>query len=162
MPLVPERRVEPAERQREPVPERRDRGQVEAVEANFDVDALGPELLDALARAGTPEVRIEAVAVPVAMALDLVPSNVDPSAVRKYLETQPGVTAVHDLHIWSLSTTETALSAHLVKPNAEIDDATIARVCRELQQHFAIGHATIQLESGDAAHPCRHEPDRVI
>ena len=97
-----------------------------------------------------------------AMALDLVPSNVDPSAVRRYLETQPGVTAVHDLHIWSLSTTETALSAHLVKPNAEIDDATIARVCRELQQHFAIGHATIQLERGDAAHPCRHEPDHVI
>ena len=97
-----------------------------------------------------------------AMVLDLVPSNVDPAAVRRYLETQPGVTAVHDLHIWSLSTTETALSAHLVKPNAEIDDATIARVCRELQQYFAIGHATIQLERGDAAHPCRHEPDHVI
>src|SRR5437660_3517099 len=71
VPLVPERRVEPAERQGEPVPEWRDRGEVEAVEADFGVDALGSELLNALARAGTSEVRIEAVAVPVAMALDL-------------------------------------------------------------------------------------------
>ena len=57
-----------------------------------------------------------------AMALDIVPESVDPVAVREFLAAQPGVTAVHDLHIWALSTTQTALSAHLVKPDAEIDD----------------------------------------
>ena len=97
-----------------------------------------------------------------AMALDIVPSNVDPAAVRKYLETQAGVTAVHDLHIWALSTTETALSAHLVKADAEIDDEMLACVCNELASRFGIGHATIQLERGDAAHPCRQEPDHVV
>src|SRR5438067_12926515 len=70
VPLVPERRVEPAERNSEAVPERRDRGDVEAMEADFGVDGLGSELLDALARAGTSKGGIEA-AVPVAMALDL-------------------------------------------------------------------------------------------
>jgi cobalt-zinc-cadmium efflux system protein len=95
----------------------------------------------------------------VAMALDLVPSTVDPAAVREYLQTRPGVTAVHDLHIWPLSTTQTALSAHLVKPDAEVDDAMIAQVCCELEERFAIGHATIQLERGDAAHPCKQEAD---
>ena len=97
-----------------------------------------------------------------AMALDIVPSNVDPAAVRKYLETQNGVTAVHDLHIWALSTTETALSAHLVKPDAEIDDEMLSCVCNELARRFGIGHATIQLERGDSAHPCRQEPDHVV
>jgi len=98
----------------------------------------------------------------IAMALDIVPSNVDPAAVRKYLETQAGVTAVHDLHIWPLSTTETALSAHLVKPDAEIDDEMLACVCNELAHRFGIVHATIQLEHGDSAHPCRQEPDHVV
>jgi cobalt-zinc-cadmium efflux system protein len=97
-----------------------------------------------------------------AMALDIVPSSVDPTAVRKYLEAQAGVTAVHDLHIWSLSTTETALSAHLVKPDAEIDDRMLACVCDELARRFGIRHATIQLEHGDSSHPCRQEPDHVI
>ena len=96
------------------------------------------------------------------MALDLVPANVDPAAVRQYLETQPGVRAVHDLHIWPLSTTETALSAHLVKPDAELDDKMLAQVCDELAHRFGIGHATIQLERGDSAHPCRQEPDHVV
>ncbi len=97
-----------------------------------------------------------------AMALDTVPSNIDPAAVRKYLETQPAITAVHDLHIWPLSTTETALSAHLVKPDATIDDEMIAHLCHELEEHFAIGHATIQLERGDSAHPCKQEPDHIV
>lgn len=97
-----------------------------------------------------------------AMALDAVPSNIDPVAVREYLETQPGITAVHDLHIWPLSTTEIALSAHLVKPDATIDDEMIAHLCHELEEHFAIGHATIQLERGDSAHPCKQEPDHVV
>jgi cobalt-zinc-cadmium efflux system protein len=97
-----------------------------------------------------------------AMALDVVPPTVDPGAVRKYLESQAGVVAVHDLHIWPLSTTETALSAHLVKPNAEIDDQTMGRICTELRHRFGIGHTTIQLERGDAASPCQQEPEDVV
>jgi cobalt-zinc-cadmium efflux system protein len=93
-----------------------------------------------------------------AMALDWVPEHVDPAAVRKCLEIQPGVTAVHDLHIWPLSTTEIALSAHLVKPNAEMNDAMLAEICDKLAQDFGIRHATIQLERGDSDHPCPQEP----
>ncbi len=57
------------------------------------------------------------------LSLDAVPREIDPTAVENYLLALPGVTKVHDLHIWAMSTTETALTAHLVKPAAEIDDA---------------------------------------
>jgi cobalt-zinc-cadmium efflux system protein len=97
-----------------------------------------------------------------AMALDVVPANVDPGDVRKYLESRAGVTAVHDLHIWPLSTTETALSAHLVKPGAEIDDQTMGRICTDLRDRFGIGHTTIQLERGDSGDPCQQEREDVI
>jgi cobalt-zinc-cadmium efflux system protein len=97
-----------------------------------------------------------------AMALDVVPPNVDPGAVRTYLENQAGVTAVHDLHIWPLSTTETALSAHLVKPDAEIDDKTLACICSDMARRFGIRHTTIQFERGDSSNPCQQEPEDVI
>ena len=97
-----------------------------------------------------------------AMALDVVPASVDPGAVRKYLESQAGVTAVHDLHIWPLSTTETALSAHLVKPDAEIDDKTLACICGDLAHRFGIGHTTIQFERGDSTNPCPQESEDVV
>ena len=96
-----------------------------------------------------------------AMALDIVPESVDPVAVREFLAAQPGVTAVHDLHIWALSTTRTALSAHLVKPDAEMDDQMLLCISEELRHRFGIGHATIQVERGDSADPCpqtQHHP----
>ncbi len=68
----------------------------------------------------------------------------------EFLAALPGVTKVHDLHIWAMSTTETALTAHLVRPNAEIDDEILARICEELHDRFGIGHSTIQLKKGDA------------
>jgi cobalt-zinc-cadmium efflux system protein len=77
------------------------------------------------------------------------------------LETRSGITAVHDLHIWSLSTTEIALSAHLVKPDAANDDETLTRICDDLACRFDICHITIQFERGDAAHPCRQDPAHV-
>lgn len=89
-----------------------------------------------------------------AMVLDIVPESVDPVAVREFLAAQPGVTAVHDLHIWALSTTKTALSAHLVKPDAEMDDQMLLCISEELHHRFGIGHATIQVERGDSADPC--------
>jgi cobalt-zinc-cadmium efflux system protein len=87
-----------------------------------------------------------------ALALAGVPSGVDRSGVAKYLAGLPGVTEVHDLHIWGMSTTETALTAHLVRPGAGADDALLAQACGELKARFAIHHTTLQVESGAA--PC--------
>lgn len=94
------------------------------------------------------------------MAVHAVPESIDLPAVKHYLCSLDGVTAVHDLHIWAMSTTETALTAHIVKPNAEIDDASVARICDELHHRFGIGHATIQLEKGDAL--CRQESRQTV
>ena len=88
------------------------------------------------------------------LALDAVPNHVDPVAVEAYLAALPGVQAVHDLHIWGMSTTEVALTVHLVKPDASVDDALLARIRHDLQERFGIGHSTVQFELGDAAHPC--------
>ena len=86
------------------------------------------------------------------LALAGVPAGVDQGGVARYLASLPGVTEVHDLHIWGMSTTETALTAHLVRPGAALDDALLAEVCTELKTRFAIHHATLQVESG--ATPC--------
>jgi cobalt-zinc-cadmium efflux system protein len=94
------------------------------------------------------------------LSLDAVPREIDPTAVENYLLALSGVTKVHDLHIWAMSTTETALTAHLVKPDAEIDDALLARICDELHHRFGIGHATIQLEKGETL--CRQESHQTI
>src|SRR5436190_9785181 len=86
-----------------------------------------------------------------AMALDLVPANVDPNAVRKYLEGLDGVTAVHDLHIWPLSTTRTALTVHLEMPAAAVGDVFLHQVCERLHADFQIEHSTIQIEQNAEA-----------
>lgn len=96
------------------------------------------------------------------LALDAVPDGIDQSAVVAYLEGLEGVTEVHDLHIWAISTTETALTAHLVRPTGSTDDALMMRVCHELSERFRIGHATLQLENGDREHPCRLAPAEVV
>jgi cobalt-zinc-cadmium efflux system protein len=80
------------------------------------------------------------------LALDAVPVGIDREAVEIYLKGLPGVSAVHDLHIWGLSTSETALTAHLVKAAADDDDALIALASRELHQRFKISHSTLQWE----------------
>jgi cobalt-zinc-cadmium efflux system protein len=87
-----------------------------------------------------------------ALALAGVPAGVDRGGVATYLAALPGVTEVHDLHIWGMSTTETALTAHLVRPGAAVDDAMLAQICRELKNRFAIHHATLQVEDGSS--PC--------
>ena len=84
------------------------------------------------------------------LALDGVPDGVDAHKVESYLAALPGVNNVHDLHIWGMSTTETALTVHLVKSEARIDDAFLSRVCSTLHDDFGIEHATLQLENGDA------------
>ncbi len=90
------------------------------------------------------------------LAIDGVPNDVDERAVRTYLSELDGVTGVHDLHIWNMSTVETALTAHLVMPTGH-NDEFLAQISRELQQHFAIAHSTLQVETGDRDHPCSLE-----
>ena len=96
------------------------------------------------------------------LALHGVPPGIDAAEVRERLAAHPGVAAVHDLHIWPMSTTETALTCHLVMPEGHPGDELLAALARELQEHFAIDHATIQVETGDPAHPCKLVPDHVV
>ena len=80
------------------------------------------------------------------MAMDAVPAGIDYVGVQNYFRQLPAIDDLHHLHIWALSTTETALTVHLVKPDPEGDDALLGRVNRELGSRFGIGHATIQFE----------------
>jgi cobalt-zinc-cadmium efflux system protein len=96
------------------------------------------------------------------MSLDAVPQGVDGAKVENYLRGLPGVSEVHDLHIWSMSTTETAMTAHLVRPGAGLDDQLLHEVCHELERRFRISHATLQIEAGDTEHGCRLAPDHVV
>jgi len=96
------------------------------------------------------------------LALDAVPAAIDPEAVRRHLGGLSGVVELHDLHIWPMSTTETALTCHLVMPAGHPGDAMLARLAVELRERFAIQHATIQVETGDPAHPCELVPDHVV
>ena len=96
------------------------------------------------------------------LALDAVPEHIDRPAVEQYLADLPGVRAVHDLHIWGMSTTEVALTAHLVKPDAVVDDRLLAVVSKDLHDRFSIEHTTIQLERGDPSQPCDQEPEHVV
>ena len=79
------------------------------------------------------------------LAMDATPATVDIAAVRAFLVERPGVSEVHDLHVWPLSTTETALTAHLVRVSGG-DDGFLKAVCQELSARFGIGHATLQVE----------------
>jgi cobalt-zinc-cadmium efflux system protein len=82
------------------------------------------------------------------LALDAVPEHIDIVGVRQYLESFPEVTDVHDLHIWALSTTETALTVHL-KTGTQTRTTFITAIQQELHDRFGIGHATIQVEYGE-------------
>jgi cobalt-zinc-cadmium efflux system protein len=97
----------------------------------------------------------------VQMSLDAVPAGIDPSGVRSYLEQLPGVAKLHDLHIWPMSTTETALTCHLVMPGGNPGDAFLMTTAHELKHRFAIGHTTIQIETDEAA-ACELVPDHVV
>jgi len=96
------------------------------------------------------------------LTLDSVPREIDPVLVRSYLTGLPGVAAVHDLHIWGLSTSETALTVHLVKPDARVDDDWLHDIARELHDRFGIVHTTIQVESGQGTQTCQLAPDDVL
>ncbi len=94
------------------------------------------------------------------LSIDAVPEGLDVGQIKRHLASQSGVTAVHDLHVWAMSTTETALTAHLVIPEAQVDDAFLTCLCDELHEKFEIRHSTIQVERGDGT--CKQEPDEVV
>jgi len=96
------------------------------------------------------------------LALDAVPRGIDVAEVKKYLEGLAEVCQVHDLHIWGMSTTETAMTAHLVIPNRLPDDCFYRDASRALHDRFGIEHVTLQVENGDPETPCRQAPDHVV
>ncbi|HEX7789483.1 MAG TPA: cation diffusion facilitator family transporter [Afipia sp.] len=97
-----------------------------------------------------------------AMSLAAVPAAIDPGAVRRYLEQRPGVSQVHDLHIWPMSTTEVALTCHLVILAGQPGDAFLVQVARGLSGEFGIHHSTIQIETSlETACACALAPDHA-
>ena len=92
------------------------------------------------------------------LAVDAVPRGIVPEEVETYLLNLPGVMACHDLHIWGMSTTEAALTAHLVAPAIENNDAFLHQIAHGLREQFGIPHSTIQIERGDAEEICHLAP----
>ena len=96
------------------------------------------------------------------LVLDAVPEGVDAAAVRTYLLAMPGVIGLHDLHIWGMSTTETALTCHLVMPSGHPGDAVLNGAAQQLHDRFGIQHATIQIELADSDEVCVLTPEHVV
>jgi cobalt-zinc-cadmium efflux system protein len=96
------------------------------------------------------------------LSLHAVPAQIDADEVRAYLSALPGVSEVHDLHIWAMSTTEIALTAHVLMPDGHPGDAFLHEVSAQLGSRFQIHHATVQIEIGSDAAACRLAPDDVV
>jgi cobalt-zinc-cadmium efflux system protein len=95
------------------------------------------------------------------MSMAAVPSHIDPAKVRSWLSERQDVASIHDFHIWPLSTTETALTCHLVMPKGHPGDAFLHHLCEELSHHFKIHHATFQIET-DPTLACSLAPDEKV
>jgi cobalt-zinc-cadmium efflux system protein len=97
----------------------------------------------------------------VTMSLAAVPARLESQKVGAFLSAATGVQEIHDLHIWSMSTTETALTAHLVMPGGHPGDSFLVDLCEQVRERFRIGHATFQVET-DPRTACPLEPDHII
>jgi cobalt-zinc-cadmium efflux system protein len=93
--------------------------------------------------------------------LSAVPADIEPEAVANYLRHLPGVIAIHDLHVWAMSTTETALTCHLVMPKGHPGDEFLLDAYHQLHDRFAIAHPTLQIELANAG-VCKLEPEHVV
>jgi cobalt-zinc-cadmium efflux system protein len=94
------------------------------------------------------------------LALHAVPKGVDPAEVRNWLARLEGVSEVHDLHIWGMSTTESAMTAHLVMPAGHPGDTFLAQAAHDIGRLYRIGHVTLQVET--SRDPCALAPDHVV
>lgn len=94
----------------------------------------------------------------VQLALNAVPANIESGAIETYLRSRPGVRDIHELHIWGMSTTESALTVHLVIPDGYPGDAFMDKVMRELKDQFSVNHSTLQIEQGTTDHSCVLHP----
>ncbi len=95
------------------------------------------------------------------LALQGVPRGIDHAGVKAHVAALPGVKDVHDLHIWGMSTTEVAMTAHLLMPDGHPGDAFLQGLCGTMKERFGIGHVTVQIEVGDAE-PCGLKPADVV
>jgi len=95
-------------------------------------------------------------------AMDAVPGDVDMLQVRQYLEGLPHVVRMHDLHVWPLSTTETALTVHLVVDGSTVDNRFLTDVQQELHRRFGIAHATVQVETCSDEDGCMLDNERCV
>jgi cobalt-zinc-cadmium efflux system protein len=98
----------------------------------------------------------------IGLALDAVPEGIDAAAVRAHLLSLAGVTGLHDLHIWGMSTTETALTCHLIMPAGHPGDAVLNQISRQLEHQFGIHHTTIQIELADTDEACALTLEHVV
>lgn len=94
------------------------------------------------------------------LSLDAVPEGIDLNQIKDYLSKLPTILEVHDLHIWGMSTTEAALTVHLIRSEIDDNDELLQRLTKELHDQFGIEHATIQIEKGTFA--CSLQPDGTI
>ena len=91
------------------------------------------------------------------LSMDAVPGDIDFEKVQDYLSSIDGVKEIHDLHIWAMSTTETALTVHLVIPYGTKDDNFLKKICGELHNRFDIDHSTIQIEKSAQGSNCEFQ-----
>ncbi len=98
----------------------------------------------------------------IGLAMQAVPSKIDIKQVERFLASLPGVTEVHDLHVWAMSTTEIALTAHLVRPDRNNEDALLRKASEELHHQFNISHSTIQIETSIEDANCRQAAEGTI
>ena len=96
------------------------------------------------------------------LALGAVPVGFETNKLKTYLSNIEGVSAIHDLHVWAMSTKEIALTVHLMMPAGHPGDAILAKISEELALLFKIKHVTIQIELGDTEKLCRLQPDEVV
>ncbi len=96
------------------------------------------------------------------LSMDAVPAQIEPMSVKKYLQSLDNVVEVHDLHIWAMSSTEIALSAHLTVKNNSLDNKMLVSLSANLKDKFKIHHPTIQLELFDEHFQCLQKPEDVL
>ena len=89
------------------------------------------------------------------LSVDAVPNNIDIDSIRKYLLDLPDVKDIHDLHVWAMSTTQVALTAHILRDSPDIDDDLLHQAAHELKENFGIHHSTIQIENGQCSLNCQ-------